>query len=53
MHDLFHSNVFNYEFDFDEWPSNHTNPTEDLRPYNESIFMLRKHYTTVFPEEEY
>lgn len=50
---LMNSNVFNYEFDFDEWPATHTNSDEDLRPYNDSIFMLRKHYKTVFPEEEF
>jgi hypothetical protein len=47
---LLESNVFNYEFDLDEWPSTHINNEVYLRPYNENIFQLRKHYTTVFPE---
>ena len=24
-----------------------------MRPYNESFFEIRKHYRTVFPEEEF
>ena len=50
---LLRSEVFNFQFDFDEWPSTHHNPNEYLRPFNESIFMIRKHYRTVFPEEDF
>lgn len=50
---LLRSEVFNFQFDFDEWPSTHHNPDEYLRPFNESIFMIRKHYRTVFPEEDF
>ena len=31
---LLESNIFNYEFDFDDWPSTHNNDAEELRPYN-------------------
>ena len=47
------SNVFNLTFDYDEWPGNHFNKNEELRPYNHSIFHLRYHYKTVFSEEEF
>lgn len=47
------SNVFQYEFDYDEWPGTHTDDTEYERPYNESIFYIRKHYKTVFPETNF
>ena len=50
---LLNSQVFNYEFDLDEWPSTHNCNNEELRPYNENLFMLRKHYKTVFPEDEF
>jgi hypothetical protein len=35
---LFNSNVFQYTFDYDEWPGNHSNDEECIRPYNHSIF---------------
>lgn len=50
---LLESQIFNYEFDLDEWPSTHYNDEEYLRPYNENLFDLRKHYKTVFPEEDF
>jgi len=50
---LLDSSVFNYEFDLDEWPSSHFNPDECLRPFNENLFMIRKHYRTVFPENDF
>lgn len=51
--DLLDSKVFQHDFDFDEWPGTHINDNEYLRPYNESIFSIRKHYRTVFPEPEF
>jgi hypothetical protein len=48
---LLESDVFNYHYDFDEWPSTHTNDETTIRPYNLSIFNLRQHYLTTFPEE--
>lgn len=53
MKPLLDSNVFNYEFDLDEWPSTHNVDEEFLRPYNENLFDLRKNYSIVFPEEEF
>ena len=51
--DLLECNIFNYEFDLDEWPATHHNDEECLRPYNENMFMIRKHYKVVFPEEDF
>ena len=34
-------------------PGAHTNDESILRPYNESLFQIRKHYRTVFPEDEF
>lgn len=53
VNELLDSNVFQYEFDYDEWPGIHTNDGEYVRPYNDSIFNIRKHYKTVFPEREF
>ena len=53
VHELLASDVFSFKFDYDEWPSSHTNKEKALRPYNDSIFNIRKHYRTVFPEEEF
>jgi hypothetical protein len=50
---LLDSNIFVFNFDLDEWPSSHFNPDWHLRAFNENIFMIRKHYRTVFPEEEF
>lgn len=50
---LFDSKVFTMEFDYDEWPSTHTNDNMYMRPYNNSIYSIRQHYKTVFPEEEF
>ena len=50
---LLNSNIFNYHFDFDEWPSQHTNDNKYLRPYNFSIFDVRNHYETVFFEDKF
>jgi len=49
---LLNSNIFSYTFDYDEWPSTHTNADEYIRPYSESIFNIRQHYKSVFPEAE-
>jgi hypothetical protein len=49
---LFDCKVFSFDFDYDEWPSTHTNEEMYMRPYNYSIYSIRQHYKTVFPEEE-
>lgn len=48
---LFSSQIFCFTFDFDEWPSTHTDADSYMRPYNDSIFSLRTSYTSVFPEK--
>lgn len=50
MTDLFDSKIFNWSFDFDEWPSISTNTETMLRPYNKSIFKLRYEYPLVFKD---
>jgi hypothetical protein len=44
------SSIFNYNFDFDEWPSTHTDPKKYFRPFNGSLFDLRGQYENVFPD---
>ena len=51
--DLLDADIFSITFDFDEWPGNHTNDEELIRPYKESFYQLHHHYTTVFPEAEF
>ena len=50
---LLDSEVFSFSFDLDEWPTSHFNPDELIRPFNVNIFQIRKHYSTIFPEEEF
>ena len=50
---VLNSSIFHYTFDFDEWPSTHTNDKKYIRPYNDSVFSLRKNYNKVFHEEEF
>jgi len=47
---LLSSNVFSLPFDFDDWPSSHTDNDTYQRGYNYSIFQLRYHYRTIFPD---
>jgi len=49
---LLNSNIYNFEFDFDEWPEVHNNDEYFLKPFNDSIFELRYNYSTIFPEPE-
>jgi hypothetical protein len=50
---VFDSKIFNFTFDFDEWPSIHTNEDSCLRPYNDSLYKIMSSYSIVFPEEEF
>ena len=52
-HSLLDSQVFSRQFDFDEWPSSHTNDETHLRPYTGSIFKVRHAYKEVFHEDEF
>lgn len=47
------SNIFKMPFDFDEWPSNHTDNSYQIRPYNFNFFSIRNHYKDVFVGEEF
>jgi hypothetical protein len=48
---LLNSDVFTFEFDYDEWPMTHNNDERMIRPYNYSIFAIRQHYLTTFPDK--
>jgi hypothetical protein len=50
---LFNSEIFYYQFDYDEWPSSHTDSVEYIRPFNDSIFNLRTSYNKIFHEERF
>ena len=41
MTGLLESEVFYFQFDFDEWPSTHTDDETYYRPYNGNIFNIR------------
>ena len=48
---LLNSHIFCYKYDCDEWPSTHTDSTMCMRPYNDSIFDLRKKYNSIFSDD--
>jgi hypothetical protein len=50
---LLECEVFTRKFDFDEWPSSHTNEETALRPYNGSMFSVRDAYKKVFHEADF
>lgn len=50
LEELLCSEVFEYEFEADEWPSSHNCLHKMIRPYNAALFNLRKHYDDVFPD---
>lgn len=54
MVELLECNVFNFSFDYDDWPSSHFNDSEGSKPYNGSVFDIRykQTYTDLFPEIE-
>lgn len=53
MRELFSSNVFCMNLNFDEWPSTHTLDEESYRPFNKTIFQIRKHYRLIFHEDRF
>ena len=53
LSELVSSNVFRFQFDYDEWPSTHHDFTTYYRPYNGSIFDIRNHYRTVFNDKQF
>jgi hypothetical protein len=38
---IMNSNVFTYTFDYDEWPMTHYCDETVIKPYNESVFVIR------------
>jgi len=50
---LFSSNVFQFKFDYDEWPGIHTEQDFFIRPFNDSVFRVRYMYRDVFPEDKF
>ena len=50
LDDLLCSKVFEYEYEFDEWPSTHYDDSEMKMAYNGSIFNLREKYKEVLPD---
>lgn len=45
---LFNSKIFSFQFDYDEWPSTHSDNKSYMIPYNDSIFDLRSNYQQTF-----
>lgn len=50
LEELFSANIFEYEYEDDEWPASHSDENKQIRPYNAMLFNLRKHYDNVFPD---
>jgi hypothetical protein len=46
--ELLSSDIFNYEFDFDQWPGTNSNTTKMIHPFSQSIFKLRDSYSVIF-----
>jgi hypothetical protein len=47
---LLESEIFNYTFDFDEWPATNSDPHKSMVPYNKSLFKIRNNYSDLFPK---
>ena len=50
---MFNSDIFKFRFDYDEWPTTHTDSGEYMRPYNGSLFRIRENYKDVFYEKKF
>jgi hypothetical protein len=48
IYKLLSSNVFTFQFEFDEWPATHRNLKKMIVPYNNSIFNIRESYNSLF-----
>jgi len=46
--ELFNSDIFTYNYDYDEWPATSANTQKMSMPYNKSIFKMRYEYPNVF-----
>ena len=49
MTPLLESEIFNYTFDFDEWPATNQDPHRSMVPYTKSLFRIRNYYQELFP----
>ena len=50
MRNLLESNIFFHTFDYDGWPGTNVNTERRIEPYNDSVFKLRSHYQSIFPD---
>lgn len=52
LRDVLNSNIICHDLEFDEneWPYIHTNHSKIVKPYNDSIFNIRKMYKEIFSE---
>ena len=50
---LLNSKILTYTFDYDQWPSQHTDDNKYLRPYNGSIFDIQFSYDKIFHEKHF
>jgi hypothetical protein len=50
LQQLLASKIFDWTFDFDNWPGNHNDERECIRVYNGSFFDIRESYNKVFPD---
>ena len=48
--DLFESKLLNYNIEFVEWPSLHSDGSKQYAAYNKSMFKIRYEYANCFPE---
>ena len=53
LEELLNSDVFIYQFDFDEWPSTHEDDNTYIRAYNGSLFEIRSQYRNIFTEPRF
>ena len=51
MTPLLESEIFNYTFDFDEWPATNSDPNKQMVPYTKSLFRIRNSYKELFPNQ--
>lgn len=47
--ELFESDIFCHEFEYEKWPAIHTNNSDIIMPYNGSKFQLHDKYDESFP----
>ena len=53
LNNLFQSNIFYMNFDYDDWPGNHNHDEDCIRPYSGSVFDIRFQYKHIFPEDHF